>query len=72
MNVARTEVPKGWRIAWDAFGDAVSTHASCALKAQPFAAFADTQREAIARAKRWVMAGPAGDISVPRQYFVVK
>jgi len=58
------EIPKGWRVAGDAFADPVGAGTGRAFRAHTDAAFTDPQRQPVGAGMIVVVTSPAGDISV--------
>ncbi len=66
------EIPKAWGVSGNAFGDPVGAFAGGAFGPYTDPAFANAKAEPVAARQIMVVAGAAGNISVSRQYLIVK
>lgn len=71
-DVPVPQIPKGRRIARDAFADRIIAQTGHALITQARAPFANAQRQPVPGAKIVVVAGAATDVLIARQHFVIE
>ncbi len=72
LNVAGSEVPKRWGVAWNPSLNPVCAFSCSSVRTYTHTAFANAKREAIRTAKVMVMAGAAGDVPVTGQNLVIE
>jgi hypothetical protein len=66
------QIPQGRRVARDTFADAILAHTCCPFRPNSNATFTNPKRQSIGPAQIVMVAGPARDIAVPGQDFIIE